>query len=445
MVASSLMKQVMRRPLKLCALSWEEHIAFGHVPSRKDCWICQETLQRCRPHRRVQNPRAGVLSLDTAGPLKPAYDQGGHLSRYFLVGAFTWAIPKGANTPNEEGQEVEEEEDLPMIEAEEMEEEAVHEEGGESAEPEENEEDMEQEEGDMEPGGGEREEEKEEGQNGVEIKTFHLALPMLSKKALEVTKTAMDMILRLRIDGYWVNHIHTDQGHEFSGHFTAWCRRRGRLRKMMDEGGLDDEEEVLQTPDQNHPKEVAREWEKWKASAGEEVHPLLTEKMALIPMDANQVDAFMKMAKEKGLQVELIPSKLVFSKKAGKPVRWVVCGNYETRQADEMNYSGGADASARRILVLLSACQHYIYYIFQWDAVGIIDVNTAFLNADMVTKEDEHLMLLLPPTFFVERKFMPKDTYYLSQKAVYGLRRSPRLWADHRDRTMEGFEVKKKK
>ena len=98
-----------------------------------------------------------------------------------------------------------------------------------------------------------------------------------------------------------------------------------------------------------------------------------------------------------------------------------------------MNYSGG-DASALRILVLLSA-------LFQWEAVGI-DVKTAFLNADMVSKEDEHLMLVLPPTFFVERKFMPKDTYYLPQKAVYGFWRSPRLWADHRDRTMEGFEIK---
>ena len=111
----------------------------------------------------------------------------------------------------------------------------------------------------------------------------------------------------------------------------------------------------------------------------------------------------------------------------------MVCGNYEDRQADEMNYSGG-DASALRILVLLSA-------LFQWEAVGI-DVKTAFLNADMVSKEDEHLMLVLPPTFFVERKFMPKDTYYLPQKAVYGFWRSPRLWADHRDRTMEGFEIK---
>lgn len=79
-----------------------------------------------------------------------------------------------------------------------------------------------------------------------------------------------------------------------------------RLRKMMDEGGPEDDEEVLQTKIIS-PKEVAKEWEKWKAPAGDEVHSLLTKKMALIQLDVNQVDEFMKMAKEKGLKVELIP------------------------------------------------------------------------------------------------------------------------------------------
>lgn len=40
----------------------------------------------------MEHKLAGVLSLDTAGPLKPAYDHG-ILSRYFLVGTLTWAAP----------------------------------------------------------------------------------------------------------------------------------------------------------------------------------------------------------------------------------------------------------------------------------------------------------------------------------------------------------------
>ena len=37
------------------------------------------------------------------------------------------------------------------------------------------------------------------------------------------------MILHLRMDGYSVNQIHADQGHEFAGHFAEWCRRRGTI------------------------------------------------------------------------------------------------------------------------------------------------------------------------------------------------------------------------
>ena len=380
-----------------------------------------------------------------------------------------------------------------------------------------------------------------------EIKTFHLALPMLSKKSLEVTKTAMEMVLRLRMDGYTVNHIHADQGHEFAGNFAAWCRKRGilltktagdepqsngraeatvkktktmirkalhhggkdakwwpwaaryvnevlrchriyetpsfptfmesvmvrkrrwqkedlgptveevkylapsvenhghwivkegeaprltrcimkkldekpseayrialerdlldgltlrrrlrqkttikviqglwkqeeedqkkkerakvkrlledemmkipeddpelavcsillvgRMKKFIEEGVNEEEEEILQTKIIS-PKEVAREWLKWKPSAEDEVNSLLVEKNAMVPLTADQVRDFIDQAKKRGLEVELIPSKLVFAKKPGKKggkrkVRWVICGNFETKQPDESNYSGG--------------------------------------------------------------------------------------------------------
>ena len=52
---------------------------------------------------------------------------------------------------------------------------------------------------------------------------------MYSKKATEVTRVVMDMMLRLRADGYHIGHIHSDQGHEFQGHFKRWCRERGVL------------------------------------------------------------------------------------------------------------------------------------------------------------------------------------------------------------------------
>lgn len=81
-----------------------------------------------------------------------------------------------------------------------------------------------------------------------------------------------------------------------------------------------------------------------------------------------------------------------------------MCRNYETRQPDEENYSG-VYATAFRIMILMASW-------FQWEATSL-DVKIAFLNAEMSQKEDDHLMLVLPPTFFVDRSFLAKDTYYL--------------------------------
>lgn len=65
-------------------------------------------------------------------------------------------------------------------------------------------------------------EKKEEFETGV----FRLAAPMYSKKATEITRVVMDMMLRLRADGYHIGHIHSDQGHEFQGHQKMVQRKR---------------------------------------------------------------------------------------------------------------------------------------------------------------------------------------------------------------------------
>ena len=67
MLADELIKQVYQVTPKL-PMSWQEHLAFGHIPYRRDCKICQETLQQCAPHRKSKHVIGGVLSLDTAGP-----------------------------------------------------------------------------------------------------------------------------------------------------------------------------------------------------------------------------------------------------------------------------------------------------------------------------------------------------------------------------------------
>ena len=118
---------------------------------------------------------------------------------------------------------------------------------------------------------------------------------------------------------------------------------------------VEEEEEVLQTRIVS-PKEVAAQWEHWLEASKDEVNSLIQEKEALKPMKKEEVQKFIEEKKKEGIHVELIPSKLVFAKKPGKKggkkkVRWVVCGNYESRTPDEENFSSGADAAAFRVMV----------------------------------------------------------------------------------------------
>ena len=227
-VASALLKQAVGCNPKIKQITMEEHVAWGHIPYRRDCRVCQESMQNCLPHRRVKHPQAGVLSLDTAGPLIPAYDQGGGKARYKLVGALTWRVPKDL-------EKLQQPPDQPLA----GDEPAIEPEGQVERIQEEREEAEEQDQNGPEAEGEEAQEppapeEQEEGQERVvnlidqtELRVFRMALPMITKTSREVTATAMEFVLRLRQDGYGVGRIHSDRGHEFCGSFQRWCRSRG--------------------------------------------------------------------------------------------------------------------------------------------------------------------------------------------------------------------------
>ena len=85
----------------------EEHLRHGHIPFRRDCLVCQQSLQQQPPHRKVKHPLGGVLSIDTTGPFIRAYDAGGYQSAYILVGALTWTVPKDSKIKEEEVPELE--------------------------------------------------------------------------------------------------------------------------------------------------------------------------------------------------------------------------------------------------------------------------------------------------------------------------------------------------
>eukprot|EP00438_Fugacium_kawagutii_P029730 Skav214785 [mRNA] locus=scaffold1820:35141:42466:+ [translate_table: standard] len=226
MVSAALMEVIHRRRPKLKVITWEEHLMFNHTPFRRDCRVCQESLQQVEPHRKVAHPHAAVLSIDVSGPMIPAYDQGGYQARWMLAGALTWRVPKGTEKlkvpPDEEI-----ERDAPMIEVA-GEEDDQEEEGREDPPPEEDE---------PPPGGRDPPEDEEKRPDeecsrpgdveDTELRVFRLGLPMRTKTCREVTQTTLEMVLRLRMDGYHVNQIHSDLGHEFGTEFRNWAKSRG--------------------------------------------------------------------------------------------------------------------------------------------------------------------------------------------------------------------------
>ena len=181
------------------------------------------------------------------------------------------------------------------------------------------------------------------------------------------------------------------------------------------------EEEILQTKIISQD-EVKRDWSLWLKAAEEEVNSLLYEKGAFKELDKLQVEELVRKTNSSGQKVEFIPSKLVFTKEPAekghrRKVRWVACGNYEAPSDHEQTYSGGADITALRIMVVFAVqCQ--------WSG-STVDIKTAFLNADFDMEPGETVK---PPQLFIERGFMAKDKFFLPQKAIYGFRRSPRLW-----------------
>ena len=51
--------------------------------------------------------------------------------------------------------------------------------------------------------------------DGMETRVFRMTLPMPSKNLSETIKAAMEMLMRLKVDGFEVQRLHTDRGKEF--------------------------------------------------------------------------------------------------------------------------------------------------------------------------------------------------------------------------------------
>ena len=64
------------------------------------------------------------------------------------------------------------------------------------------------------------------------------------------------------------------------------------------------------------------------------------------------------------------------------------------------------------------------------------DVKGAFLNAKM---PEGRIVVVQPPDQWVKWGLVEKDTFWTLEKAVYGLRESPALWSQERDKQLSAL------
>ena len=199
--------------------------------------------------------------------------------------------------------------------------------------------------------------------------------------------------------------------------FDLECQLRaidGRQRQVQEEENYLVTKTV--TTDQ-----VYKEWTDWTEAMKSEFNSIVTEKKAVRQVNR---EALRKEAAESGKKYEELPSKVVFTRKAGgkRKVRACICGNYEEQIATE-TYAGGCDAAQIRCMMRHGA-------LMGWSAFST-DIRCAFLNAKR--KDESKVIAMTIPAIYVRLGLATAQDVWAVDGAMYGLTTSPRDWSDHRD------------
>ena len=191
-------------------------------------------------------------------------------------------------------------------------------------------------------------------------------------------------------------------------------------------------------------RDGVEEWEreKWVHGLSKELDNMKT-KGVLIETDAGKYP-----------DVRAVPSKLVLRKKPIQDseteeskgigasglaeiikrsrdprVRLVACGNYErdTKPGDPANYSANPGPDLMRVLISLLARHRRT-----WSAL-VLDISCAFLNAPLETAEGQNPVLIQPPSILYRLGLISRGVIWRAARAIYGLRKSPKLWEQERN------------
>ena len=182
--------------------------------------------------------------------------------------------------------------------------------------------------------------------------------------------------------------------------------------------------------------EVWSHLDDWSESIRKEFEQLVHSKQAVRQVHKDVLHA---MAKEKKLPIEMLPGKMVHTRKAGSGAyrsRAVCCGNYATEKEDVADkYASGADGNQIRMLIRLAAMQ-------KWSLFGT-DIRVAFLNAPK--RDVSKITAMEIPRVFRQLGLSAPDEVWIIEKALYGLVTSPKDWGLHRDQTLPSISWRRRR
>eukprot|EP00971_Amphidinium_carterae_P352485 6492616-Amphidinium_carterae.2 len=171
-----------------------------------------------------------------------------------------------------------------------------------------------------------------------------------------------------------------------------------------------------------------QERELWKAALQSELDSL----------DDNRV--FYKITADRARELQqagaaTVPARLVMVLKPDdansgfkRKARIVACGNF-IGQYEAYDVSNLDAAVFRAVLQVSSKRKHNI---------GVLDIRTAFLNADI---EPGRVVVVKPPQLLTDFGLQSDKGAWVLMKALYGLKESPGLWSEHRDSQLSSMVV----
>ncbi|CAE7797862.1 RE1, partial [Symbiodinium necroappetens] len=200
--------------------------------------------------------------------------------------------------------------------------------------------------------------------------------------------------------------------------------------KLLDE--LEDDLRVVHTVP---VAQVKRVLERWVESIKKEVENLFASKTL------RRVTAEEARRLEKSGQVMFAPAKCVFTlkppqeagRRAKRKCRLVICGNYVERgqEGQEDLYAAGTSSDSLRMSLVIAAIRGWLG--------AISDVTGAFLLATW--PEGKTRYGFFPPKVVRDAGYGEGEAWII-ERPIYGLRESPKIWSDFRNKRLRSARVK---